>query len=160
MTIYNIGGLIMNEIISIIREVLPIIVGALIAIVPTMSEKHYEKKSQKEQKEKQKMYTELISLFSKILSGEKNGYTEDSKKEVDKLRNMINMISITGSINVVKSLNNYIDTWGKSSKEVQNKAYTELLKTIRVDLNIDRDKNEKFPEIGLRDINIITQNDN
>ncbi len=147
----------MNEIISIIRDVLPIIVGALIAIVPTMFEKHYEKKSQKEQKEqeeKQKMYTELISLFSKILSGEKNGYTEDSKKEVDMLRNMINMISITGSINVVKSLNNYIDTWGKSSKEEQNKAYTELLKTIRVDLNIDKDKNEKFPEIGLRDINI------
>ena len=64
------------------------------------------------------------------------------------------MISITGSINVVKSLNNYIDTWGKSSKEEQNKAYTELLRTIRVDLNIDKDKNVKFPEIGLRDINI------
>ncbi|WP_304576389.1 hypothetical protein [uncultured Clostridium sp.] len=147
----------MDEIISIIRDVLPIIVGALIAIVPTMFEKHYEKKSKKEQKEreeKQKMYTELITLFSKILSEEKNGYTEDSKREVDILRNMINMISITGSINVVKSLNNYIDTWGKSSKEEQNKAYTELLRTIRVDLNIDKDKNVKFPEIGLRDINI------
>lgn len=151
----------MNDIISIMRDILPIIVGALIAIVPTMVEKNYERKSQKEQKEqeeKKKMYTELISLFGKILSEEKSGYTEDSKKEVDKLRDMINMISITGSINVVKSLNDYIDTWGKHSKENQNKAYTELLKTIRVDLNIDKDKNEKFPEIGLRDININNNN--
>ena len=43
----------MDEIISIIRDVLPIIVGALIAIVPTMFEKHYEKKSKKEQKERE-----------------------------------------------------------------------------------------------------------
>lgn len=60
MIIYNIRGIITSGIISIVRGVSPIVVGALIAIVPTMVEKHYERKSQKEQKEqeeKQKIYT-------------------------------------------------------------------------------------------------------
>lgn len=146
----------MNDVISIIKEIIPIIVGALIAIIPNMIEKHYDrkiKKEQKQQEEKQKMYTELISLFGKVLSGERNGYKENINKDLDILINMINMISITGSTNVVKALNDYIDTWGKEEKDVQNKVYTELLKTIRVDLNIDKKLNEDFPKIGLRDIN-------
>lgn len=150
----------MNDVISIIKDIIPIIVGALIVIIPNMIEKHYDRKIKKEQKqleEKQKMYTELISLFGKVLSGERNGYTENINKDLDILINMINMISITGSTNVVKVLNDYIDTWGKEEKDVQNKVYTELLKTIRVDLNIDKKLNEDFPKIGLRDINIVNK---
>lgn len=147
----------MKDIIDIIKQIIPIIVGALIAIVPTIVGKHYDIKSQKQHEErlsKQKMYVELISLFSKVLSGEKSGCIKDMEKEVDILRDMINMISITGSTNVVKALNDYIDTWGKLDLDNQTKAYTELLKRIRVDLKVDKNINEDFPQIGLRDINI------
>ncbi|EGT3606650.1 hypothetical protein FKF97_09615 [Clostridium perfringens] len=145
----------MNEIIvSSIKQVIPIIVGALIAIVPNIVEKYYERKKQKEQSEyqrKQETYIELISLFDKILSNQRNGF--DMESEVDKLRNIINMISITGSKEVVKALNDYIKTWGYSNVDIQTKYYTDLLKTIRVDLSIDKKIDVDFPEIGLIDIN-------
>lgn len=146
----------MNEIIvSSIKQVIPIIVGALIAIVPNIVEKYYERKKQKEQSEyqrKQETYIELISLFDKILSNQRNGF--DMESEVDKLRNIINMISITGSKEVVKALNDYIKTWGYSNVGIQTKYYTDLLKTIRVDLSIDKKIDVDFPEIGLIDINL------
>lgn len=94
------------------------------------------------------MYIELISLFSKVLKNQYNG------SELDLLRNRINLISITGSVEVVKALNDYIDTWGKVDEEEQNNRYCDLLKVIRVDLDIDKTKNNKFPQIGLRDINV------
>lgn len=145
----------MNEIIvSSIKQVIPIIVGALIAIVPNIVEKYYERKKQKEQSEyqrKQETYIELISLFDKILSNQRNGF--DMESEVAKLRNIINMISITGSKEVVKALNDYIKTWGYSNVDIQTKYYTDLLKTIRVDLSIDKKIDVDFPEIGLIDIN-------
>ncbi|HAT4313743.1 TPA: hypothetical protein I9097_000996 [Clostridium perfringens] len=145
----------MNEIIvSSIKQVIPIIVGALIAIVPNIVEKYYERKKQKEQSEyqrKQETYIELISLFDKILSNQRNGF--DMESEVDKLRNIINMISITGSKEVIKALNDYIKTWGYSNVDIQTKYYTDLLKTIRVDLSIDKKIDVDFPEIGLIDIN-------
>ncbi len=136
---------------EIIKTCIPIVVGALIAIVPTMIEKHSDRKNIKEEnqyKRKQEMYVELILLFSKVLKNQ--CYNVD----LDLLRNHINLISITGNIEVVKALNNYIDTWGIKDETEQNSKYCELLKVIRVDLEIDKKINDNFPSIGLRDINI------
>ena len=72
--------------------------------------------------------------------------------DLDTLRNRINLISITGSSDVVRALNEYIDTWGKASSTEQNEKYSNLLKAIRVDLKVDKKLNEDFPQIGLRDI--------
>ena len=74
--------------------------------------------------------------------------------DVDMLRERINLISITGSVEVIKALNEYIDTWSRASGKEQNQKYSYLLKVLRVDLGADEKINDKFPEIGLRDINI------
>ena len=117
-----------------------------------MVEKYMEQKNVKDEQRytyKQNMYVELISLFAKVLKAPKDS------REMDKLRNCINLISITGSTEVVKALDEYIDTWGKEEKaEQQNSKYCNLIKAIRTDLGIDKTINESFPNIGLRDINI------
>ena len=134
--------------IDVIRDCIPIIVGALIAIVPTMIGKYGERKNAKienDHKEKQIMYVELISLFGKVLK------THDIA-DIEILINRINLISITGSTDVVKALNEYIDTWGLKDGNEQNKKYCELLKVIRIDLDVDKKENKNFPSVGLRDI--------
>lgn len=144
----------MEAFVEILKVTIPIIVGALIAIIPTMIEKRYEGKNRhidNNNQRKQEIYVELISLFSKVLKAQQQG------EELNQLRDKINLISITGSVEVVKALNEYIDTWSKSSSEEQSMKYTELLKVIRVDLNVDKTPNDNFPEIGLRDIDV---NDN
>lgn len=136
---------------EVIKSCIPIIVGALIAIVPSIVEKQYNLKkeqSAKLQKEKQEMYLELISLISKVIKEQNNN------SELEDLRNRINLVSITGSTAVVKTLNEYINTWGNSSGEIQNQKYTELLKAIRLDLQVDKKLNEEFPQIGVIDITI------
>lgn len=136
---------------EVIKTCIPIIVGALIAIVPSIVEKQYNLKkeqSAKLQKEKQEMYLELISLISKVIKEQNNN------SELEDLRNRINLVSITGSTAVVKTLNEYINTWGNSSGEIQNQKYTELLKAIRLDLQVDKKLNEEFPQIGVIDITI------
>lgn len=136
---------------DILKTCIPIIVGALIAIVPTAVEKNIERKNDKAEKrhqEKRQMYVELISLFGKVL---KNRCRDT---EIDLLRDRINLVSITGSVEVVEALNRYIDTWGKATEEEQNERYCELLKVIRTDLEIDKKINDNFPKIGLRDINV------
>lgn len=136
---------------EVIKTCIPIIVGALIAIVPSIVEKQYNLKkeqSAKLQKEKQEMYLELISLISKVIKEQNNN------SELEDLRNRINLVSITGSTAVVKTLNEYINTWGNSSDEIQNQKYTELLKAIRLDLQVDKKLNEEFPQIGVIDITI------
>ncbi len=97
---------------------------------------------------KQEIYVELVSLLGKVLKG--HGNAED----VERLQNRINLISITGSIEVVKALNDYIDTWGQHNCELQNIKYCELIKVMRVDLKIDNSVNHNFPQIGLKDISI------
>lgn len=94
------------------------------------------------------MYIELISLFSRVL---KENRTE---RDLLLLRNKINLISITGSVEVVKALNEYINTWGRASGEVQNEKYRTLLQVMRKDLNVDKKIDEDFPSIGLCDINV------
>lgn len=142
----------MKVVIDILKTCIPIIVGALIAVIPTMIEKSCEIKYELKEKrcqQKQDMYVELISLFSKVLKN------ECDSEERDDLRDKINLISITGNVDVVKALNEYIDTWGKASAEEQNRKYRDLIKAIRLDLKVDQKQNKKFPDIGLRDINII-----
>lgn len=136
---------------DVLTTCIPIIVGALIVIVPTVVEKSIERKNNKAEKqhqEKQQMYVELISLFSKVLINQCRG------TELDLLRDRINLVSITGSVEVVEALNKYIDTWGIATGEEQNKRYCDLLKVIRKDLEIDKKINNNFPQIGLRDINV------
>lgn len=142
--------------IEILQNCVPIVVGALIAIVPTLIEKRSEQKSERAEnlrEQKQELYVELISLFGKVL---KNQHDDN---ELDMLKNRINLISITGSAEVVKALNEYIDTWGNVDGEEQNKKYCVLLKVMRVDLGIDKKLNEDFPEIGLRDISVKNRMD-
>lgn len=139
----------MGTLTEILKTYIPIIVGALIAIVPSFAEKlisnKYEHK-EKQQQEKQELYIELISLFTRVL---KENRTE---RDLCLLRNKINLISITGSVDVVKALNEYIDTWGSASGELQNEKYKTLIQVIRKDLNVDKEINDNFPNIGLRDI--------
>lgn len=97
---------------------------------------------------KQETYVELVSLIGKALKG--HGNAED----VEKLQNRINLISITGSVDVVKALNDYIDTWGQRNCEVQNIKYCELIKAMRIDLKIDNNINHNFPQRGLKDISV------
>ena len=139
----------MGTLTEILKTCIPIIVGALIAIVPSFVEKlisnKYEHK-EKQQQEKQELYIELISLFTRVL---KENRTE---RDLCLLRNKINLISITGSVDVVKALNEYIDTWGSASGELQNEKYKTLIQVIRKYLNVDKEINDNFPNIGLRDI--------
>lgn len=128
---------------------IPVVVGAMIAIVPTLIEKFIDKKYQKEEKqhlEKQKLYVDLITLFGIVLK-------KPCEEKLSEVREIINLISITGSVDVVQALNEYIDTWGIIDEDEQNKKYNELLKVIRVDLGIDKKICDNFPDIGLRDIN-------
>lgn len=143
----------MQDFLAMIKECIPIIVGALIAIVPSTIEKVLERKTQREENtsnKKQELYMELISLFGKVLK--RTGPEEEYN--IDELRNKINLVSITGSTEVVTALNEYLDTWGKEDSLKQSEKYTELLKTLRVDLQVDKKINCEFPSIGLRDINI------
>ena len=146
----------MEVVLEIVKTCMPIIVGALIAIIPTMIEKNSERKhelAERRCQQKQEMYVELISLFSKVLK------SQCDSEDLDTLRDRINLISITGSTDVVRALNEYIDTWGKASSKEQNEKYSNLLQVIRLDLKVDKKRNEDFPKIGLRDINIKDGNE-
>lgn len=141
----------MDDLIEVLKTCIPIIVGALIAIVPTIIEKLITRKytlQEKQQQEKQELYVELISLFGCALKEDRT--TSDLKLLSDK----INLISITGSVEVVKALNDYIDTWGNESGDLQNQKYRTLLQVMRKDLNVDKKINKEFPDIGLRDVNV------
>lgn len=130
---------------------IPMVLGALIAIIPTAVEKNIERKNKREENrllEKQNVYVELITLFAKVLKDQRAG------EELDQLRKTINLVSITGSVEVVKALNEYIDCWGRADEDNQTQKYNDLLKAIRVDLGVDKRINDNFPEIGLRDITV------
>lgn len=138
-----------------IESALLIVVGAMITVVPKLIEKYFDSKNKKKDQRQQKKtdtYLELIQLFGEVLYNLK--YSDIDDKTINKLRNNINMINITGNIDVVSSLNEYINTWGKENEEIQNQKYTELIKTIRVDLEIDKKINDDYPEIGLVDIKV------
>ena len=94
----------MEVVLEIVKTCIPIIVGALIAIIPTMIEKSSERRHEfveKRCQQKQEMYVELISLFSKVLKNQCDSV------DLDTLRDRINLISITGSADVVRAMNPY-----------------------------------------------------
>lgn len=102
--------------IGILQSCIPIIVGALIAIVPTLIEKCSEQKNNRVERvydKKQELYVELVTLLGKVLKRQHNS------NELDLLINHINLISVTGSVAVVKALHEYLDTWGSTSGEEQ-----------------------------------------
>ena len=139
---------------DLLKTCIPIIMGALIAIIPTIINKKIEiKQKRDEQKfqDKQQRYIQLISLFTKVLRGQKN--KEMKIDELDELIKLINTINITENVEVVKALNDYVKTWGKTDEDIQNAAYTMLVKAIRKDLCVTDEKN-KFPDIGLIEINL------
>ena len=138
----------------LIKNCIPTVIGALIVIVPTAINKRMEMKQKREEQkfqDKQQRYIQLISLFTKVLRGQNEGIIE--KENIEELIKLINTINITENIEVVKALNNYVNTWGKTDKMNQNAAYTLLIKTIRKDLYV-KDNNREFPDIGLIEINI------
>lgn len=60
----------MEVVLEILKTYVLIVVGALIAIIPIMIEKSSDRKHELVEKlgqQKQDMYVELISLFSKVL---------------------------------------------------------------------------------------------
>jgi len=141
-----------EAVLEILKTCIPIIVGALIAVIPTMIEKRNERKNmqiEKQSQKKQELYAKLISLFGEVLTEQNN------VKTIGILREHINLINIIGSSEVVQKLNEYLITWGNKGKEEQSKKYNDLLKAIRIDLGIDTKKNTNFPEVGLIDINLI-----
>ena len=141
----------MDDLIEILKTCIPIIIGALIAVVPTITEKVITNKyahQEKQHQEKQDLYVELISLLGCALKEDR------TKEDLHLLSAKINLISITGSIEVVKALDDYLDTWKTGSSDLQNQKYRALLQVIRKDLNVDKKIIEKFPNIGLRDIHV------
>ncbi len=145
----------MEVVIELLKTCIPTIVGALIVIVPTAINKKMELKQDREEqnfKDKQQRYTQLITLFTRVLRGQKNEKFDE--KDIDELINLINTINITGDLNVVKSLNEYVRTWGEKEEANQNVAYSSLVKAIRTDLSVDEKEIKNFPEIGLVEINI------
>lgn len=137
--------------IEVLQTCIPIVVGALIAIVPTIVEKIFEQrkdKAEKQRQKKQELYVEMISLFNEVMK------TQCESEALEQLRNRVNLVSIIGSVEVVKTLNEYIATWGAKTVEEQNKKYSELLKAMRVDVGIDKRLNKEFPEIGVININV------
>lgn len=144
----------MEVIIDLLETCVPTIVGALIVIIPTAINKRMEMKQEREEqdfRDKQQRYTQLITLFAKVLRGQKKGNFLEA--DVDELINLINTINITGNVQIVKSLNDYVKTWGREEGDTQKKAYLELVKAIRVDLNYNSQQDKDFPEIGLVEIN-------
>lgn len=146
----------MDVISDLLKTCVPAIIGALIAIIPTAIKKRMEimqKREEQKFQDKKQRYIKLISLFTKVLRGQKD--KKFDKNDVDELIDLINTISITENLEVVKALNDYIGTWGKTDDTTQNSSYTLLVKAIRKDLDIN-DDGKQFPNIGLIELNLKT----
>jgi len=62
-----------------------------------------------------------------------------------------------GSVEVVYTLNEYIQTWGGcASQEDQNTKYFQLLIAMRKDIGIDEGDLSKLSTIGLLDIQRVS----
>ena len=101
----------MGTLIEVLKTCIPIIVGALIAIVPSTTEKlisnKYEHK-EKQQQEKQELYIELISVFSRVL---KENRTE---RDLLLLRNKIRLLYV----------GNAADAWNMGiTQDIQSASY-------------------------------------
>ncbi len=142
-------------------DCIPIIVGALIAIVPSTIEKaysNYTKRKNDLHEKKEKLYIELISILSKYVSTEN---IMEKKEYEKKLGDYINIINITGDVKVVYALNDYVESWGKSgTKEEQAAKYTTFIKLVRKELGVTKRLEKDFPNLGLRHISSLEEMNN
>lgn len=139
-----------NELIIVL---LPVIVGALITIIPNLVSKYIEAKSKIDETNRNlkiNTYTQLITVIAYFL---KNQSDEMLNLE---LVNIINTVNLIGSSEVVIALQKYMKTWGKENNQFdQNKNYDVLLKALRKDLKIKGWNISSNEPIGLIDVVII-----
>lgn len=131
---------------------MPVIVGALISIVPNMINKKIDNKNKlKEDNRNIKLqnYVELIDLLTIVLKNPGVNFEQIISK--------INIVNMIGSVEVVYTLNEYIQTWwGFASQEDQNTKYFQLLIAMRKDIGIDEGDLSKLSTIGLLDIQRVS----
>ena len=139
-----------NELIIVL---LPVIVGALITIIPNLVSKYIEAKTKIDESNRNlkiNSYTQLITVMALFLKNQRD------KRLYLELVNIINTVNLIGSSEVVIALQKYIETWGKENNQFdQNKNYYELLKALRKDLKIKGWNISTNGPIGLIDVVII-----
>ena len=132
---------------------LPVIVGALITIIPNLVSKCIEAKSKIDESNRNlkiNTYTQLINMMASFLKN------QSDEMLYLQLVNIINTVNLIGSSEVVIALKNYMDTWGKENNQFeQNKNYDVLLKALRKDLKIKGWNISTDEPIGLIDVVII-----
>ena len=142
----------MNYFNNLFIVLMPVIVGALISIVPNMINKKIENKNKlKEDNRNIKLqnYVELIDLLTIVLKNQGVNFEQIISK--------INIVNMIGSVEVVYTLNEYIQTWGGcTSQEDQNTIYFQLLIAMRKDIGIDEGDLSKLSTIGLLDIQRVS----
>lgn len=142
----------MNYFNNLFIILMPVIVGALISIVPNMINKKIDNKNKlKEDNRNIKLqnYVELIDLLTIVLKNPGVNFEQIISK--------INIVNMIGSVEVVYTLNEYIQTWGGcASQEDQNTKYFQLLIAMRKDIGIDEGDLSKLSTIGLLDIQRVS----
>ena len=137
----------MNYFNNLFIVLMPVIVGALISIVPNMINKKIDNKNKlKEDNRNIKLqnYVELIDLLTIVLKNPGVNFEQIISK--------INIVNMIGSVEVV-----YIQTWGGcASQEDQNTKYFQLLIAMRKDIGIDEGDLSKLSTIGLLDIQRVS----
>lgn len=138
----------MNYFNNLFIVLMPVIVGALISIVPNMINKKIDNKNKlKEDNRNIKLqnYVELIDLLTIVLKNPGVNFEQIISK--------INIVNMIGSVEVVYALNEYVKTWGGcASQEDQNTKYFQLLIAMRKDIGIDEGDLSRLSTIGLLDI--------
>lgn len=142
----------MNYFNNLFIVLMPVIVGALISIVPNMINKKIDNKNKlKEDNRNIKLqnYVELIDLLTIVLKNPGVNFEQIISK--------INIVNMIGSVEVVYALNEYIQTWGGcASQEDQNTKYFQLLIAMRKDIGIDEGDLSRLSTIGLLDIQRVS----
>lgn len=142
----------MNYFNNLFIVLMPVIVGALISIVPNMINKKIDNKNKlKEDNRNIKLqnYVELIDLLTIVLKNPGVNFEQIISK--------INIVNMIGSVEVVYALNEYVKTWGGcASQEDQNTKYFQLLIAMRKDIGIDEGDLSRLSTIGLLDIQRVS----
>ena len=97
----------MNYFNNLFIVLMPVIVGALISIVPNMINKKIDNKNKlKEDNRNIKLqnYVELIDLLTIVLKNPGVNFEQIISK--------INIVNMIGSVEVVYAINEYVKTWG------------------------------------------------
>ena len=132
-----------------INGYLLVILGSVVTLIPQIVDKFFELRKERERDKynsKQERYVKLISLLSTAT----DPYFSGTEKE--ELGRQINLINITGSLEVVNALNSYLRAWTSGDKSKQQEPYRRLIKAIREDLEIEKRKNKDIPDVELWNI--------